>query len=258
MAPGAAIVVSVSGGLPPVITPAGISGDSPPAGPVSHLRVLVCDPYPIVREGVAHILRADGFDVVAIAEDAGELLRKARGHHPNVVVMGLPATADAAEVVRAVQTVRHEIGAAVLVLSRQVDVESARHLLNGGVGGVGYLQTEHVRDLSNLTEAVRRVAEGGSALDPDVVEGLVARPREDDVISRLTPTEHRVLALMAAGQSNRGIADELVVTVAAVERHVSSIFHKLDLPRTPDRHRRVLAALRYRDAVSAPAVPAGA
>ncbi|HYZ30450.1 MAG TPA: response regulator transcription factor [Thermoleophilaceae bacterium] len=247
----------MSGGLPPVITPAGTSGDSP-TRTVRHLRVLVCDPYPIVREGVAHILEADGFEVVATADDAPELLRKARGHHPDVVVMGLSATADAEEVVRAVEAVRREIGAAVLVLARQIDVESARNLLNGGVGGVGYLQTEHVRDLSNLTEAVRRVAEGGSALDPDVVEGLVARAREDDAISRLTPTERRVLALMAEGESNRGIADELVVTVAAVERHVSSIFHKLELPRTPDRHRRVLAVLRYLDEVSAPSVSAGA
>jgi DNA-binding NarL/FixJ family response regulator len=218
------------------------------AAAVSPLRVLVCDPSPIVREGIAQILRTAGFEIVGTAVDAGELVRKARGHRPNVVVMGLPGAAEAEEVVHAAQAVRRDVGTAVLVLSRRVDVESARDLLCQGVGGVGYLKTQHVHDLTNLTDAVRRVADGGSALDPDVVEELVAPPREDDDISRLTRTERRVLALMAAGHSNRGIADELVVTVAAVERHVSSIFHKLDLPRTPDRHRRVLAVRRYLEA----------
>ena len=212
---------------------------------MSQLRVLVCDPSPIAREGIAHILRAAGFDVVGTAVDAPELIRKARGHRPNIVVMGLPGVAEVDEVVHAAQAVRRDVGTAVLVLSRRVDVDSARDLLCGGVGGVGYLKTQHVNDLASLTDAVRRVAEGGSALDPDLVEELVAPPREDDDISRLTPTEGRVLALMADGCSNRGIADQLVVTVAAVERHVSSIFHKLDLPRTPDRHRRVLAVRRY-------------
>jgi DNA-binding NarL/FixJ family response regulator len=212
------------------------------------LRVLVCHPHTIFREGVAYILRDAGFDVVATASDAPELVRKARGHRPNVVVMGLPSPDDGDEVLHAAEAVRSDVGAAVLIVSRDVDADSARELLGHGVGGVGYLKTQHVHELTTLTDAVREVADGGSALDPDVVESLVARQGEPDELTCLTPTERRVLALMAEGHSNRGIAEDLVVTVGAIERHVTSIFHKLDLPRTPDRHRRVLAVLRYLEA----------
>jgi DNA-binding NarL/FixJ family response regulator len=211
------------------------------------LRIIVCDDLPIVREGVAHILRDAGFDVVATAADATELVRKARAHRPDVVVTDIRMPPDNTDDgLRAAQTIRHELsGTAVLVLSHDIEAHYARDLVGDSAIGVGYLVKHHVGDVTTLTDAVRRVACGGSALDPDVVRQLVAHLRDDDSLSRLTPKEGRVLELMAEGLSNHGIADELVVTVAAVERHVTSIFSKLELHQTADQHRRVLAVLRY-------------
>jgi DNA-binding NarL/FixJ family response regulator len=211
------------------------------------LRVIVCDDQPIVREGVAHILRDAGFDVVATAADAPDLVRKARAHRPDVVVTDIRIPPDNTDDgLRAARTIRSELSdTAVLVLSQDIEANYARDLVGDRANGVGYLLKHHVADLTTLTDAVRRVAGGGSALDPDVVQHLVSDPRDDDPLSRLTPKEHRVLALMAEGRSNHSIADELVVTVPAVERHVTSIFSKLDLHQTPDQHRRVIAVLRY-------------
>jgi DNA-binding NarL/FixJ family response regulator len=214
---------------------------------VSPLRVIVCDDQPIVREGVAQILRDAGFEVVAIAADAADLVRKARAHRPDVVVTDIhipPNDGDGG--LRAAQTIRRELSeTAVLVLSQEVDTQEARELVGDCAAGVGYLVKQHVADMTTLTDAVRRVAGGGSALDPDVVEHLVAQARADDKTSRLTPQERRVLALMAGGRSNKGIAEDLVVSVPAVERHVTHIFNKLELHQTPDQHRRVLAVLHY-------------
>ena len=214
---------------------------------MSRLRVIVCDDQPIVREGVAQILRDGGFEVVATAADADDLVRKARAHRPDVVVTDIripPYNGDGG--LRAAKTIRRELSeTAVLVLSQRVETHEARELVGECASGIGYLVKQHVVDLATLTDAVRRVAGGGSALDPDVVERLVAHGRVEDKLSRLTPQERRVLALMAGGRSNRGIAEELVVSVAAVERHVTHIFHKLDLHQTPDQHRRVLAVLHY-------------
>ena len=211
------------------------------------LRVVVCDDQPIVREGVAHILRDAGFDVVAIAADPADLVRKARAHRPDVVVTDIRMTSDGTdEGLHAVHTILRELSdTAVLVLSQEIDAHHVRDLVADRASGVGYLLKHHVGDLATLTDAVIRVAHGGSALDPDVLRQLVAPPPDDDPLSRLTPKERCVLALMAEGMSNHGIADELVVSVAAVERHVTSIFSKLDLHQTPDRHRRVMAVLRY-------------
>jgi DNA-binding NarL/FixJ family response regulator len=211
------------------------------------LRVVVCDDQPIVREGVAQILRDAGFDVVATAADAPELMRKARAHRPAVVVTDIRMPPDNTDDgLRAARAIRRELShTAVLVLSQDIEAHYARDLVGDRANGVGYLLKHHVGDLTTLTDAVRRVAGGGSALDPDVVQHLVSDSRDDDLLSRLTPKEHRVLALMAEGLSNHGIADELVVTVAAVERHITSIFSKLDLHQTPDQHRRVIAVLRY-------------
>jgi DNA-binding NarL/FixJ family response regulator len=184
---------------------------------------------------------------VATAADASELVRKARAHRPDVVVTDLwmpPANTD--DGLRAVQTIRRELGGTgVLVLSHFIETRHALDLVGDRAEGVGYLLKHHVGDLATLTDAVRQVAAGGSALDPDVVRQLVARQRDGDPLDRLTPQEKRVLALMAEGRSNHGIAQELVVTVAAIERHITHIFSKLDLHQTPDQHRRVLAVLRY-------------
>jgi DNA-binding NarL/FixJ family response regulator len=218
------------------------------AGAMTTLRVIVGDDEPIVREGVAQILREGGFDVVATAADAADLLRKARAHRPDVVVtdIHMPST-NGGDGLRAAQTIRRELSdTAVLVLSQHIEPSAAIGLVGESASGVGFLMKQHVADPPTLTEAVNSVARGGSSLDPDVVTELVSRAREEaDPLRPLTPTERRVLGLMAEGRSNRGIAHDLVVTVPAVERHVTRIFSKLDLKPTPDEHRRVLAVLRY-------------
>jgi DNA-binding NarL/FixJ family response regulator len=217
---------------------------APDAAP---LRVIVCDNQPIVREGVAQILRDAGFMVVAIAADASELVRKARAHRPDVIVTDLelrPNNTD--DGLRATKIIRRELSrTGVLVLSHSIETEPALELVGDRAHGIGYLLKHHVGDLTTLTDAVRQVASGRSALDPDVVQHLAAHQREHDSLSRLTPKEREVLALLARGLSNSGIAEELVVSVAAVERHISGLYNKLDLQRTPDQHRRVLAVLRY-------------
>jgi DNA-binding NarL/FixJ family response regulator len=211
------------------------------------LRVIVCDNQSIIREGVAHILREAGFEVVATAADATELLRKARAHRPDVVVTDIRMPPDNTDDgLRAARTIRQELpDTGVLVLSHDIEANSARDLVGDGANGVGYVLKQHVTDIATVTDAVGRIARGGSALDPDVIHELVTQMRDDEPLGRLTPKERRVLALMAEGRSNQGIADDLVVTVPAVERHVTSIFSKLDLHQTPDQHRRVLAVLRY-------------
>jgi DNA-binding NarL/FixJ family response regulator len=211
------------------------------------LRVVVCDSELIVREGVAQILRDAGFDVVATASDAVELVRKARAHRPDVVVTDVqlpPNNTD--DGLRAAKTIRRELsGTGVLVLSQFMETQYALELVGDRAEGVGYLLKNHVGDVTTLTDAVRQVAFGRSALDPDVVQHLAAHQREDESLSQLTPKERQVLGLMAEGRSNQGIAEELVVTVPAVERHITKIFGKLELHQTPEQHRRVLAVLRY-------------
>jgi DNA-binding NarL/FixJ family response regulator len=164
------------------------------------LRVIVCDDEPIIREGVAQILRDTGFEVVATAADASELVRKARAHRPDVVVTDLRVPSeDTDDGLRAAQTIRRELsGTGVLVLSRFIDTQDALDLVGDRADGVGYLLKHHVADMATLTDAVRQVASGGSALDPDVVQQLVMHQREDEPLSRLTPKERRVLALMGA------------------------------------------------------------
>jgi DNA-binding NarL/FixJ family response regulator len=217
-----------------------------PSARAGTLRVIVCDSQPIVREGVAQILRDSGFDVVATATDASELVRKARAHRPAVVVTDVrlsPNNID--DGLQAAKTIRRELsGTGVLVLSQSIETEHARQLVGDRARGVGYLLKHHVGDLATLTDAVRQVACGRSALDPDVVQHLASQ-QKDDPLSRLTAKERRVLGLMAEGLSNQGIAEQLVVTVPAVERHITNIFAKLDLHQTPHEHRRVLAVLRY-------------
>jgi DNA-binding NarL/FixJ family response regulator len=211
------------------------------------IRIVVGEDQPIVREGIVRVLEGAGFEVVGVAADAEDLVRKAGAHKPDVVVTDIQmpptSTDDGLQAAKRIRSAQPAVG--VLVLSQYLEDRYAMELLSGGAEGVGYLLKDRVGDLVVFTDAVRRVAGGGSALDPQVVQRMVDRPRIESPIDELTPREREVLALMAEGRSNQGIADELVVTVAAVERHVTSIFSKLDLRQAPEDHRRVLAVLRY-------------
>jgi DNA-binding NarL/FixJ family response regulator len=213
----------------------------------SPLRVIVCDINPIAREGVTQILRHAGFDVVATASEASELVLKARAHQPDVVVTDIRLqTDDANDGLHAAKTIRHEMArTGVLVLSQSVEPQQALELVGDRADGLGYLLKHHVADPTTLTDAVRQVAGGLSALDPDVVQHLAAHRPERESLSRLTAKEREVLALMAEGNSNHGIAEKMVVSVPAVERHITSIFSKLELPPTRCQHRRVVAVLHY-------------
>jgi DNA-binding NarL/FixJ family response regulator len=216
----------------------------------SPLRVVVGEDQPLMRAGVVRALEEeDGFAVVAVAGNAPDLLRKTRAHKPDVVVTDIQMPPDltddglrAAIEIRATQP-----GVGVLVLSQFLEERYAIDLVGDRADGVGYLLKDRVGDLALFTEAVRRVARGGSALDPEVVQRMVGRRRTSSPLDELTPREREVITLMAEGRSNHGIADQLVVTVAAVERHVTSIFSKLDLRPIPEDHRRVLAVLKFLD-----------
>jgi DNA-binding NarL/FixJ family response regulator len=211
------------------------------------IRIVVGEDQPIIREGIVRVLEGAGFEVVGVAGDADDLIRKASAHKPDLVVTDIQmpptSTDDGLEAAKKIRAAQPDVG--VLVLSQYLEDRYALELLGDGAEGVGYLLKDRVGDLFVFTDAVRRVARGGSALDPQVVERMVDRPRTDTPIDELTPREREVLALMAEGRSNQGIADELVVTVAAVERHVTSIFSKLGLRQAPEDHRRVLAVLTY-------------
>jgi DNA-binding NarL/FixJ family response regulator len=210
------------------------------------MRVVLAEDSLLLRAGVARLLDDAGFEVVGEAGDLDDLLRKVRAHKPDVAVVDIkmpPTHTD--EGLTAARIIRSELpGTGVLVLSQYVEKEYATELLAENAEGIGYLLKDRVTDLERFIDAVRRVAEGGSALDPEVVSRMLAR-RSSGPLDELTPREREVLALMAEGRSNSSIAAELVVTERAVEKHVTSIFAKLDLPATPEGHRRVLAVLAY-------------
>jgi DNA-binding NarL/FixJ family response regulator len=193
------------------------------------------------------LLAEDGFDVVGQAGDAEDLLRKVGAHRPDVAVVDVrmpPSHTD--EGLRAAAEIRERYPeTAVLVLSQVIEPGSALELLTASAEGVGYLLKDRVADVDRFTEAVRRVADGGSALDPEVVSTLLGRRRRDDPLADITAREREVLALMAEGRSNQAIAEQLVVTERAVEKHVTSIFGKLGLAPAAEDHRRVLAVLAY-------------
>jgi DNA-binding NarL/FixJ family response regulator len=211
------------------------------------IRVVVGEDEPFVREGILRVLQEGGFDVVGTAADARELLRMAEAYRPDVVVADIQMPPDHADDgLRAALAIRAaRPGTGVLVLSQFLEDTYAFALVADGAQGVGYLLKEKVGDLRTFVDAVRRVAGGGSVLDPDVVARLVGRARKAGPLDDLTPRERQVLGLIAEGRSNGGIASELVVTVSAVERHVTSIFDKLGLRQAQDAHRRVLAVLKY-------------
>jgi DNA-binding NarL/FixJ family response regulator len=211
------------------------------------MRVVIADDSVLLREGIARLLDDAGFEVVGQADDAEQLLLKVRSYEPAVAIVDIrmpPTHTD--EGLRAAREIRASYpGTGVLVLSQYVEKEYALDLLSESAEGVGYLLKDRVADVSEFADAVRRVGEGGSALDPAVVQQLVGRNRKDDPLDRLTPREREVLELMAEGRSNQAIAERLVVTERAVEKHVTSIFGKLRLPADAADHRRVLAVLAY-------------
>jgi DNA-binding NarL/FixJ family response regulator len=211
------------------------------------VRVVIAEDSVLLREGIARLLEDAGFDVVAQTGSADDVMLKVRSYSPDVVIVDIrmpPTHTD--EGLRAAQEIREKHpGTGVLVLSQYVEAAYAMELLAESAEGVGYLLKDRVSDVAEFAAAVRRVAEGGSALDPAIVSQLVGRRRGDDPIDSLTPREREVLELMAEGRSNQGIAERLVVTERAVEKHVTSIFGKLRLPQAPEDHRRVLAVLAY-------------
>ena len=211
------------------------------------MRVVVADDSTLLREGLVRLLEEAGLEVVGQAGDGEELLRKVRAHKPDVarVDIRMPPT-QTDEGLRAAATIRAEQPqTGVLVLSQYVEEAYALELLADNAEGVGYLLKDRVADVARFVDSVRRVGEGGSALDPEVVARLVGRRRREDPLSALSPREREVLGHMAEGRSNHGIAEALVVTERAVEKHVTSIFTKLNLPPAEDNHRRVLAVLTY-------------
>jgi DNA-binding NarL/FixJ family response regulator len=217
------------------------------AAPPARLRIVLAEDSVLLREGLLRLLDDAGFDVVDSCGDAETFLRLVEKHRPDLVVVDVrmpPTFTD--EGVRAALVVRQEHpDIAVLVLSQYVEENYATELVAARSKGVGYLLKDRVADVGDFVEALRRVAAGGTALDPEVVSQLLSRAHRRDPLERLTPRETEVLGLMAEGRSNTAIAAALVVTEGAVEKHVSSIFSKLDLTPTEHDHRRVLAVLRW-------------
>ncbi len=211
------------------------------------VRVVVGEDEPLVREGIVRVLEGADFEVVGVAGDATDLVRKTNAHKPDVVVTDIQMppdrTDDGLRAAIHIRQTRPEIG--VVVLSQFLVDRYPLELVGDRAEGVGYLLKERVGDLKLFADSVRRVAAGGTALDPQVVQRMVGRRRADSPLDGLTPREREVMTLMAEGRSNAGIAAELIVTVPAVERHVTNIFDKLGLRQAPEDHRRVLAVLEY-------------
>jgi DNA-binding NarL/FixJ family response regulator len=210
-------------------------------------RVVLGEDDVLLREGIARLLLEAGFDVVAQAGDAEAFLRKALAHRPDVAVVDIqmpPGRGDDG-LLAALELRRRLPKTGVLVLSHYYEEQYALDLIGESAEGVGYLLKERVGDVDAFTDAVARVAAGGSALDPEVVGRMLGRRRRGGPLDDLSKRESQVLAYIAEGKSNHGIAEALVVTNAAVEKHVTSIFHKLGLDASPTEHRRVLAAVTY-------------
>jgi DNA-binding NarL/FixJ family response regulator len=219
----------------------------PGRGQKDRVRVVIAEDSVLLREGIARLLEESGFEIAGQAGDADDLLRKVGAHKPNIAVIDIrmpPTHTD--EGLRAAHRIRAEhADTAVLVLSQYVDEAYALDLLSESTERTGYLLKDRIADIETFTDAVQRVASGGSALDPEVVGMLLGRRRRDDPLAALTPRERDVLALMAEGRSNRAMAAALVVSERAVEKHVTAIFSKLDLPQAVEDHRRVLAVLAF-------------
>jgi DNA-binding NarL/FixJ family response regulator len=211
------------------------------------IRVVVGEDQLLVREGIVRVLEDSGFEVVGVAADAPDLLRKTNAHKPDVVITDIQMPPDRTDdgLRAAIQIRRSRPDTGVVVLSQFLEDRYALELVGDRADGVGYLLKDRVGDPTLFADSVRRVAAGGSALDPQVIQRMVGRRRDTGPLDELTARERDVMALMAEGRSNNGIAAELTVTVAAVERHVTGIFDKLGLRQAPEDHRRVLAVLEY-------------
>ncbi len=210
------------------------------------MRVVIAEDLALLRDGLTRLLRDNGFEVVAAVEDGNALLRVIVTEKPQIAIVDirLPPTFRDEGVRAALEARRRAPDTAILVVSQYVEQTYAAELLADGRGGVGYLLKDRIMDVADFVDAVRRVAEGGTALDPEVVAQLFSS-RRDGPLERLTPRELEVLGLMAEGRSNAGIAQALVLTVGAVEKHIASILGKLQLPPSESDHRRVLAVLTY-------------
>jgi DNA-binding NarL/FixJ family response regulator len=211
------------------------------------VRVVVGEDEPLVREGIVRVLEQAGFDVVGVAGDAPDLLRKTNAHKPDVVLTDIEMPPDKTDdgLRAAVEIRRSRPETGVVVLSQFLEDRYPLELVGDRAEGVGYLLKERVGDLKLFADSVRRVAAGGTALDSQVIQRMAGRRRAASPLDDLTPREREVMVLMAEGRSNTGIAEELIVTVPAVERHVTNIFDKLGLRQVREDHRRVLAVLRY-------------
>lgn len=211
------------------------------------MRVVIAEDLALLRDGLERLLRDNGFDVVAAVPDAASLVHAIAEQRPEIALVDIrlpPTFRD--EGVRAALEIRERYPeTAILIVSQYVERAYANELLSDGRGGIGYLLKDRIMDVDEFVDAVRRVAAGGTALDPEVVSQLLSRRRSDSSLDALTPREREVLALMAEGRSNAGIAAELVLTVGAVEKHVAAILAKLRLPPSESDHRRVLAVVTY-------------
>jgi DNA-binding NarL/FixJ family response regulator len=214
------------------------------------VRVVIVEDQTLLREGLVALLAENGIDVVATADDGPGLLRIVAGHKPDLAIcdVRLPPTFSDEGIKAAIEARSRQPSLAVLVLSQYVEPAYSAELLASGESGVGYLLKERVSEVRTFVDAVRRVAAGGTALDREVVSSLVRARRNEDqgtAIDSLTGRERETLELIAQGRTNAAIARDMVVTLGAVEKHISNIFAKLDLPATDDDHRRVLAVLTY-------------
>ena len=213
------------------------------------LRVVIAEDQVLLREGIVRLLGEAGFDVVGQAADADDLIRKVAAHRPDVAIIDIQMpptnTDDGLRAAMHVRATQPDVG--VLVLSQFVEEAYALDLIGDDAAGVGYLLKDRVADVAAFTDAILRVSRGGSALDPEVVAQMLGRPRRQDPLTSLSPREREVLTLMAEGRTNRAIADDLVISVHAVEKHVTSIFSKLGLTASGADHRRVLAVLKFLD-----------
>jgi DNA-binding NarL/FixJ family response regulator len=211
------------------------------------LRVVIGEDQALLRQGIVRLLEDAGFEVVAEASDAPDLLRKVAAHKPDIAIVDVQMppdhTDDGLRAALEIRGAQPDVG--VLVLSQFAEERYAVDLIGDNAEGVGYLLKDRVTDFRGFADAVRRVAAGGTVLDPTVVSHMLGRKRRDDPLDELTPRERQVLELMAEGRSNKGIAEEMIVTPAAVEKHITAIFSKLGVSAEPLDHRRVLAVLAF-------------
>jgi DNA-binding NarL/FixJ family response regulator len=223
------------------------------------VRVVIAEDLALLRDGLERLLRDNGFDVVATVQDGDSLVRTIAAERPDIAIVDIrlpPTFRD--EGLRAALELRERAPeTAILIVSQYVEHTYANELLADGRGGIGYLLKDRIMDVNDFVDAVRRVANGGTALDPEVVSRLISRQRAGGPLDALTPREREVLSLMAEGRSNAGIATQLVLTVGAVEKHIASILSKLRIPPSESDHRRVLAVVTYLQSGEQGSEPAG-